>query len=107
MSGCGGDASERSPERSQEELRAEFEARRVERRREDARRKADALAAGKEPFDLDRFFEFYIMESPPEGDLRERVIPSWERDYFTMRGQRFMTIEDYAKYLNEIDVYGH
>lgn len=105
MSGSEGEPSDQPGERSQEEFRADFEARLVARRQKVAKRKADALAAGKEPFDLDRLFDFYVMRSKPSEESREESTIHWERDYYTMRGQPFMTIEDYAKHLNEIDVY--
>ncbi|MEM9650570.1 MAG: hypothetical protein AAGA65_00650 [Actinomycetota bacterium] len=88
-----------------EESRAVFEASLAEDREEFERRKGDGLAAGKEPFDLDRFFEFYVMRSKPDEARRDVATANWERSYFQTIGREFMTVREFAEYLNEADVY--
>ncbi|MEM9650569.1 MAG: hypothetical protein AAGA65_00645 [Actinomycetota bacterium] len=68
-------------------------------------RKELAHLSGKEPFDLDRFFSVYVMETAPPESRRETAIRSWERWYYGPSGEPFKTVVSFAEHMNEVDVY--
>ncbi|MEM7275079.1 MAG: hypothetical protein AAF547_18495 [Actinomycetota bacterium] len=77
------------------------------RRRHDAafeQAKAEGLAAGQEPFDLDRFLAIFNTVKPPSPLSREEQIEEWEHAYYR-RTQRCMTIEEFARAMEEAEMY--
>ncbi|NVB43135.1 hypothetical protein G6O69_38680 [Pseudenhygromyxa sp. WMMC2535] len=75
------------------------------------RARAEALAKGKEPFDLDRLYALWPW--CPDGRLsqaqRERQRPelarSWATDYY-LRHPEVMTLEDFASLMRELQSQG-
>jgi hypothetical protein len=64
--------------------------------------KREALAAGKEPFDLDRFDELYtgvnsIYYNYKRTGSREERIKRWERGYYAGLGRDTWTLEEFAE----------
>ncbi|MEM7275080.1 MAG: hypothetical protein AAF547_18500, partial [Actinomycetota bacterium] len=63
-----------TPEEAEASMR-EWEAREAA---DFAKAKADGLAAGQEPFDLDRFLAIFNTVKPPSPLSREEQIEEWE-----------------------------
>jgi hypothetical protein len=66
--------------------------------------KREAIAAGKEEFDLDKFDKLYV--SPVKSELnrsREQRIQDWESEYYTVRGRRVNTVKEFAEVMRYND----
>lgn len=90
-------------ELSAEETRAKMDRWREAEDRRHAEVKAEALANGKEPFDLSAFYEVYRAARPFPEPPPEEAGPIWERRYFD--SIRHLTVREFAEFMNLTDVY--